>query len=232
MKRFFFLLVSITATVLSGCANQPLVRSYSGEVNVRTLQVELAPIRDPEQNLSEDYSKLTKILKGAQEVMDLFEPKHRDRLITQLHTFETTLVEGIRDRAGIPLKAAQNSEVSMQYGDENELVSIEYDYPLVEGAYVNLFATVYYTERSDLALGAAEYNANFIELVPEIILQIDGYNENGDLFWRHTARYESKQAYKFGDQYVLGVPTKRLDEAQIFLVPMAKGVIEELASVE
>ncbi|KNC67149.1 hypothetical protein AC626_12605 [Pseudoalteromonas rubra] len=88
--------------------------------------------------------------------------------------------------------------------------------------------TIYYTERSDLAVGAQELNANFIELRPEIILQIDGYNEQGDLFWRQTSRYESQQMYKFGDQYILGVPTERLKEAQIFLVPMAKGVTDNL----
>ncbi|TMP24435.1 hypothetical protein CWB99_22085 [Pseudoalteromonas rubra] len=214
--------------LVAGCASKPLTHDYQGKINIRTLQVEFAPIRDPEQNLSGDYAQLTKAIKGVQEILDVFDPAQRNELTEQLHTFESTLVDGIRQRAELPLNPVTESDVSMQYGDNNELVSVEYDYPLVDGAYLNLFVTIYYTERSDLTVGAQEFNANFIELRPEIILQIDGYNEKGDLFWRQTSRYESDVMYTFGDQYILGVPTKRLKEAQIFLIPMAKSVTDNL----
>ncbi|QPB83429.1 hypothetical protein CWC22_010710 [Pseudoalteromonas rubra] len=225
LTHFFLLGLMI---LVAGCASKPLTHDYQGNINIRTLQVELAPIRDPDQNLSGDYSELTTAIKGVQEILDMFDPAQRNELMEQLHTFETTLVDGIRQRAALPLNPVTESEVSMQYGDNNELLSVEYDYPLVDGAYLNLFVTIYYTERSDLAVGAQELNANFIELRPEIILQIDGYNEKGELFWRQTSRYESQEVYKFGDQYILGVPTERLKEAQIFLVPMAKGVTDNL----
>jgi len=228
MNMLFRLLLAAIAVMLVGCASKPLTHNYSGDVYVRTLQVTLAPVRDPDQNLSEDFSSVTKVLKGLQEVQDMFDPAQQEALVKQLHTFESTLVEGIAERADIPLQYAQDSEVSMQYGDYNELVNIEYDYPLVDAAYVNLFVTIYYTERSDLAVGMTEYNENHIELLPEIILQIDGYNRQGDLFWRQTTRHESKTPYNFGDKYLLGVPTDRLKDADIFLVPMAKGAIENL----
>ncbi|TMP39082.1 hypothetical protein [Pseudoalteromonas rubra] len=214
--------------LVAGCASKPLTHDYQGKINIRTLQVEFAPIRDPEQNLSGEYAEFTKVIKGVQEILDVFDPVQRQALTEQLHTFETTLVNGIRQRAALPLNPVTESEVSMQYGDNNELVSVEYDYPLLEGPYLNLFVTIYYTERSDLAVGAQSVSANYIELRPEIILQIDGYNEKGEVFWRQTTRYESEKMYQFGDQYILGVPTQRLKEAQIFLVPMARGVTDNL----
>lgn len=226
MKTIFTILILVS--ILTGCANKPLVHDYKGDVHVRVLQVELAPIRDPEQNLSGELAKVTKVVKGVQEVLDILTPRQNKLLMDQLHTFEQTLLKGIAKKSGVPVQVTPSVDVNMSYGDHNELTTIDYEYELKQGAYLNVFATIYYTERDDLAVGFEELNVNYIKLVPEIILQIDGYNEKDELFWRQTSRYESTVPYKFGDRYILGVPTKRMQESQIFLIPMAKGAIDDL----
>ncbi|AWB68249.1 hypothetical protein C2869_18335 [Saccharobesus litoralis] len=222
----FFLLLAVCC--LASCANQPLVHNYQGDVTIRTLQVYLDPIREPTQGESGKYSKITKVIKGVQEVLDMFDPEQQANLIEQLHTFESTLAKGIKAKSGVPVKVADDSGVSMKYGDNSELTQIEFEYPRLDGAYLDIFVNIYYTERTELSFGGEALNTNMIELKPEISLQIDGYNEKGELFWRQTSRYASHKSFKFGDSYVLGIPTERLQESQIFLVPLAEGVTKNL----
>lgn len=139
MKKSALLVIVFIALFTVSCANQPLVNNYKGDVFVGVLQVDFAPIRDPEHSLSGDFSKITNVIKGVQELVELAEPTQREGLVNQLHSFEKIVTKGIRERSGVPLRLAKDSEFNTQYGDNNELVNIEFDYPISRIFYRRIF---------------------------------------------------------------------------------------------
>ena len=224
---FRILGVFLTVFILSGCANQPLTHNYSGDVTVRTLTVDLAPLRETDSDSDNLFRDITRIAKGIQEVLDVFDPEQSQILFDQLNGFETILIDGIAQKTSIPI-ALPTSEVNLHYGEDNELTHIDYTYPWQEGAYLNVFVSVYYTQSSQLSISGSGLSSSQLEVKPEMVVQVDGYNRHDELFWRQTVRYTSPTTYEFGQNRVLGVPLERMEEGTIFLVPLAQGVIDNL----
>ena len=213
-----------------GCANKPLTHNYNGEVTVRTLTVDLAPLNESDSESGSDFRDITRIAKGIQEVLDVFDPEQSRILFDQLDGFEQVLIDGIAQKSSLPL-VLPTSEVNLHYGDDNELSHIGYAYPWYDGAYLNVLVTVYSTQSSQLSIGGGGVSSTRLEVKPEMIVQIDGYNRNDDLFWRQTVRYESPTNYEFGQNRILGVPLERIEEGTIFLMPLAQGIIEALEPI-
>ena len=165
MRAMFVLLAGFSVL---GCANKPLTHNYNGEVTVRTLTVDLAPLNESDSESDSDFRDITRIAKGIQEVLDVFDPEQSRILFDQLDGFEQVLIDGIAQKSSLPL-VLPSSEVNLHYGDDNELSHIEYAYPWYDGAYLNVFVTVYYTQSSQLSIGGGGVSSSRLEVKPEMI---------------------------------------------------------------
>lgn len=124
--------------------------------------------------------------------------------------------------------ASEAVDIAVGYDNYGQLVSITFEYPWEDGAYMNLYGNVYYSPSSSIGYGIEAMNRGEVKVRPTLQLQIDGRTANKELFWRHSARYESNVNYRFGNQFILGLAMKRMEEGEIFLAPLAKGLSNEL----
>ena len=148
--------------------------------------------------------------------------------MTDLHTFEKTLVEGIRKASGVPVVIPEDSEIEITWGDQQEISAIRFLYPFEKDDYMELYATVSYPSMSTSQLGAREFNAERLTVTPKLDVQIEGYTRKDKLFWREYVGYESNKDYVLSNQYVLGMSTSKIQDGNIFLVPLAEGIEDQL----
>ena len=215
--------------VLSGCqSNQPLTHSYEGDIHIRSIEVIFDPIREAPEDGKDPLAIINQVQKLAQEVKELFDPKESDALMAQLTGFEQVLVEGLRSSAKLPIVMPGGGEVDMFYGDYGELTKITFTYPYVDAPVIDLYANVYYPVSSSLFIGDDDVNRQTIKLTPEMKLYINGNTKSGKAFWRHSVKYKSDREYTFGNDYILGLSTSKIEEGEIFLIPLAKGIVAQL----
>ena len=151
--------------------------------------------------------------------------------MTQLRTFEKTLVNGIRNASGVPVVIPAESDIEITWGDQQEISAIRFLYPFEKDDYMDVFATVSYPSTSTSQYGARELNAERITVRPKLDVQIEGYTRKGELFWREYVGYESNREYVLSNQYVLGMSTDKMQDGEVFLVPLSQGIEGRLKKV-
>lgn len=222
------LLMLALALVMTGCASQKLTHSYQGDVRLRTLAVNIAPLRDPEEAMSGSLKKITEIQRIIQSIEEVMDTEGQEKLMADLRIFEKTLVAGIRNASGVPVVIPADSDIEITWGDQQEISEIRYLYPFEKDDYLELYATVSYPSMSTSQLGARELNAERITVTPKLDVQIEGYTRKDKLFWREYVGYESNKEYVLSNQYVLGMSTSKIEDGNIFLLPLAEGVEKAL----
>ena len=227
----FRILVLSLVLVLTGCASQKLQHSYQGDVRLRTLNVDIQPLRNPEESLSGSLKKITEIQRIIQSIEEVMDTEHQEKLMADLRTFEKTLVEGIRKASGVPVVIPADSEIEITRGDQQEISAIRFLYPFEKDDYMDLHATVSYPSMSSSQFGARELNAERLTVTPKLDVQIEGYTRKDKLFWREYVGYESNKEYVLSNQYVLGMSTSKIQDGNIFLVPLAQGIEGRLKKV-
>ena len=229
MKPTFSLLVLSISLLITSCSTQ-LTHIYEGDVQLSTIEVTIDPL--PEVSRMDEESKteatIRKIQKIAQEIEEVMNPSARSQLFAQLQRFEDILVDGIRQEASIPLVAPSTAEISLNYNEEGELEGILFEYEVQEGATLDIDATISYSVDSSLYLGVGAGQHAEQDVYPRMGMHIGGYTDDNKTFWSHWLAYESPTTYKISNQYVLGVALNRLEDGDIFLIPLAEGIIERL----
>ena len=220
----------ILVTTIVGCtSNKPLTHNYQGDVHLRTLYVNFQQLREDTAGNDQDmFAVITKVQKVVQEIQSILDPRQERYLITQLTDFQDILIQGIRDKTGVPLVALDGAEVNLTYSDHGELSEVIFYYPEVTGPAMDLQAVVNYPTASSLYIGMEEINKQSLKVRPELDLTISGETRSGDTFWRQSVTYLSPIEYTLGNDYILGLSATRIEDGQIFLVPLANGAINKL----
>lgn len=226
MLRVFALLAAL---MLTGCASQSLTHNYQGEVQLQSIRIEIAPLRageDEKQN--GDLGKLTKLQKMMDSLDKAMDTEEQKKVEAQLKQFEQILVQGIREASGIPLVAADKADINMVYDDNAELIELRMIYPEPEGAKLNLWGNIYYGSKSELALGGQLMNTLIYEVKPVLNLQIEGRNAHDEAFWQTYVSHRASKTFRLSNDYILGVTPDEIENSDIFLIPLAKGIVKEI----
>jgi len=233
MKNLLRYIVIASSLVLASCAsNIPLTHDYKGSIHVRSLLVNFQSMKDARAGEHNDvFALIAQVQRLAQNIDDILNPNKNERLFKQLTDFQDILVAGIRRSTGLPLVTPEQVDVNMIYNDADELTDIEFTYPETDGPVLDMQAYINYTESSSLYFGAEEVNAQRLTVKPQLVLDVQGENKRGNSFWRHSYRYDSNKEYTLANDYFLGVATSRIEDGQIFLVPLAEGLLSEMPKV-
>ena len=213
---------------LASCANQPLQHTYEGDVHLRFLELNMEPLELHNNGVLGDFAKITRIQKALQSLDGFFDKEQNRILYEQFNEFQQVLVQGIRDASDIPLVASEDVDIAVGFDNYGQLVSISFGYPREDGAYMNLYGNIYYSSSSSSGIGVGPVAASELRVRPKLQLQINGYTADKDLFWRNSSTYESNVRYSFGNKFILGLSTTKMEDGEIFLVPLAKGISNEL----
>jgi hypothetical protein len=226
MKKWFALFLP---ALLFGCASQKLTHNYSGDVHLQRIEITLQPLtgaNESDKSLLASLGDIQRVVQAIQEAMD---EKENEKLAQQLTRFEQTLIKGIREASGVPLVAEEATGVNMQYGKNNELVSLTYEYPQYKKDYLVLTGSVDYPsmETTSVGMGLGTRSETY-KVKPAMTLHIEGHLNKNKLFWNDSIRYSSKKTFTVGTEYVLGVAMDKIEDADIFLIPLAEGFSKEL----
>ena len=224
-----FLTTIAGLAVLAGCASQPLSHNYQGDVHLQSIRIDVEPLRDgADEQQSGDLGALTKLQKLATAFDKAMDPEEQQKVDAQLNQFASILVLGIRRVADIPLIAAPNPDIDMVYNDNAELTEIRFSYPSQDGATLDLSGNIYYGSKSELALGGKLMGTLVYEVKPVLNLQIDGRNQKDEPFWQTYVSHRSKQEFRLSNDYIMGITPDEIESSEIFLIPLAKGIVTEI----
>ncbi|OUS29030.1 hypothetical protein A9Q99_10495 [Gammaproteobacteria bacterium 45_16_T64] len=233
MKNLLRYALITSSLMLASCAsNIPLTHDYKGSIHVRSLYVNFQSMKDARAGDPEDvFALINQAQRLIQNIDDLLNPNKNERLFKQLLDFQSTLVAGIRRSTGLPVVTPEQVDVNMVYNDADELTDIEFTYPDIHGPALDMQAYINYTESSSLYIGTEEANAQQLTVKPQLVLDVQGQNRKGEYFWRHSYRYDSNNEYTLANDYFLGVSTSRIDDGQIFLIPLAEGLLSVIPRI-
>ncbi|WP_086479358.1 hypothetical protein [Oceanospirillum sanctuarii] len=217
------------ALVLAGCASQPLTHNYQGDVHLQTIRIDVEPLRDgADEAQSGDLGALTKLQKLADSLDKAMDPEEQKKVEAQLKEFEQILVQGIRQATGIPLVASEDADINMVYNDNAELSEVRFTYKKFKGATMDLYGNIYYGSKSETTLGGKLMNTKVYEVKPVLNLQIDARNRKDKPFWQTYVSYRSKEEFRLSNAYIMGITPDEIENSDIFLIPLAKGVVKEI----
>ncbi|WP_221797945.1 hypothetical protein [Oceanobacter mangrovi] len=224
--KWFLLLMSVA---LTGCVSQQLTHSYSGDVHIQQITINMQPLTGANESDKSLLAKLGEIQRVVQGIQDAMDDKENEKLAEQLTSFEQILIKGIREASGIPLVAEEALKVSMQYGNQNELVSLTYQYPEYKRDYLVVTGNVDYPsmETTSAGIGLGTRTETY-KVKPAMTLDIKGHLKKDKLFWDESVTFNSSKYYTVGTNYVLGVATDKIEDADIFLIPLAEGAVKKL----
>lgn len=225
MIRLWLVLLPL---ILSGCASQTLVHKYKGDVQLQSLVVNIESLTLDGEVARGKLSKIADIQRIVQAIKEAQDEDKTARLVAQLQHFEEILVAGIRDASGVPLVADEPLKVDMKYGQHNELTSIVYTYPQSKKDFMTLEASIVYPSKSSTSIGFVVGGKETFTVTPQMDLTINGFTRKGENFWYQNVTFKSRKDYTVGNNYVLGVATDRIEDAEIFLIPMAEGTVKRL----
>lgn len=215
------------ALLTTACASKVMHGdNFTGDVTVRSLMVEFEDIDVVESGNGGLIDNIKRLQKLAQEVSDFTNIEKSEALSQQLVKFQTVLIDRIRLRSGLPLKISPDSAPKLVYGPSSELTEIQFTYPPTKGAVVDLFARVSYPSQTVLSATALEdsIGTRRLKVKPRIDLRIKGKNKVGEKFWNDSIGYTSDISYTIANDYVLGLSQDRINDADIFLIPLAQGL--------
>lgn len=223
-------ILALFATLaITGCASQALTHSYKGDVYLQSIEIQVEALRDgADVKQSGDLGSLTKIQKFADSLNKAMDPKEQKKVDAQLKEFEQILVQGIREAAGIPLVTPGDADVDMIYDDNAELKEVRFTYKKTKGATLTLYGNIYYGSKSEMTLGGKLLRTVVYEVKPVLNLQIDGRNNKGKPFWQTYVSHRSKEEFRLSNDYVLGLTGEDVEDSDIFLIPLAKGIVKEI----
>lgn len=229
MKKFLALIALSLSLALTGCGNKPLKHSYTGDVELRSLSVNFQSLEEAKADDKKGmFDTINKIQKHIQGIEDLLDPERSSELYNQLIEFQDILLASIRTSAKLPLLPPKQVVIETVYNDDGELTDLEFIYPEVTGAALDLQAMVYYPSTESLSIGTDGFSQETLIVRPEMQLFISAQTEDDETFWRHSVRYKSKQKFTLGNEYILGVATDRIETGQVFLIPLAQGIAQRL----
>ncbi len=215
--------------LLVGCASQQLTHNYSGDVHLQRIVVDLQPLTGANDEDKSLLAKLGEIQRVVQAIEDAMDDEETARLIEQLTQFEQIMFDGVRNAAGIPLVKEEAISVTMQHGDQNELINITWKYPEYSQDYLTLHASVDYPymETTSMGFGLGTRSETY-KVEPAMTVDIRGHLDEDRLFWDQSVRYSSSKSFTVGTDYVLGIATDRIEDADVFLIPLAEGFAKQL----
>ena len=227
MQSLRWVYLFLAAFFLSGCASQ-LQHTYEGDVHLRVLEINMEPLELHNNGVSGDFAKITKIQKVFQSLEGAFNEEQSRILHEQMNEVAQVLVKGIGEASGVPLVASEAVDIALRYDNYGQLIGVTYEYPREDGAYMNLYGNIYYSVSDSNTLGVPAVNVSELRVRPKLQLQIDGYTADKKLFWRTSPTYDSNVRYRFGNKFILGLSTTKMEDGEIFLLPLAKGISSEL----
>ena len=225
-----FLRLLVMMGLLAGCAvKQPLTHNYKGEIRLRSLIIDFQSLREAEAHQKSDFLEtIGQVQKTIQDIHDVLDDTQRHAVMAQLTEFERVLVSGIKEKKNLPLVLPEVIEIDTIYNDKQELSQLVFYYPEYNGPTLDIQANIHYPETSSLSIGTQEVYNQTVTVAPQMELYLHGKNRRGETFWGHTVFFDSPTEYTIGNQYILGLAVNRIEEGQIFLLPLLRGALERL----
>ena len=229
MKRLLAALPAVL--MLSSCFTAiPLVRDPGQPLAVESLVIDIAPL-DEGSGSGGVLGVVSSIQQMAKAFEDAMDEEKVAALHAQLMELERILVQGLADHAGATLLPRQITDIQDYYDTNGNLSSIEYIYGSVpSGDRIRLEVDIDYHQKSSSGLNIGFISARTWSVKPRITLLVIGVPaaEGADPFWLEQFSWNSPVSYKFGGTYILGLTPDEIQDAEIFLIPVSRGLMDSL----